>query len=90
MPGDVVKWRCTYNTSDIPSSSSLQGGFSASSSSQQEQCTVVLHYWPRVESMRGCLAAPVDDMLRGENMCSSEAEDLLEVQQDDQQQFPMR
>lgn len=90
MPGDIISWRCTYDTSDIVSNSSIQGGYSASRDSLQEHCTVVLHYWPRVNSMRGCFSAAVGGVQHGENMCSSEAEDLLQVTQAEAQRFPIR
>lgn len=89
-PGDIVRWRCSYDTSDVPQGSSLAGGYSSAAGSLQEQCTVVLHYWPRVESMRGCSAATLTDKLLGENMCSSEAEDILQITGQEAQQFPMR
>jgi hypothetical protein len=89
-PGDVVRWRCSYDTSDLQPGSTLKGGYSSAASSLQEQCTVVLHYWPRVKGMRGCAAATLDDALLGENMCSSEAEDLLSIAAAEQQQLPIR
>jgi hypothetical protein len=89
-PGDVVRWRCSYDTSDMQPGSTLKGGYSSAASSLQEQCTVVLHYWPRVESMRGCAAATLGDALLGENMCSNEAEDLLAIAGAEQQQMPLR
>jgi hypothetical protein len=84
FPGDVFTWRCTYNASG-----SLAGGYSSSKGSQQEQCTMMLHYWPRVESMRGCLAATLSDQLLGENMCSHEAEDMLRITAAEEVQFPI-
>jgi hypothetical protein len=68
----------------------LLGGYSNDPAAQQEQCTVMLHYWPRVDAMRGCTAALDNDALLGENMCSSEAEDLINIQAGEDQQFPMR
>eukprot|EP00775_Hariotina_reticulata_P011784 gene11784-11929_t len=85
FPGDVFTWRCTYNASG-----SLGGGYSSSKGSQQEQCTMMLHYWPRVESMRGCLAATLSDPLLGENMCSHEVEEMLRITAVEDKQFPIR
>jgi hypothetical protein len=70
--------------------SALLGGYSSDPAAQQEQCTVLLHYWPRVDAMRGCTAALDSDALLGENMCSSEAEDLMGIKSDEDSQFPMR
>lgn len=89
-PGDIVRWACSYNMSSIAPGSSLKGGYSSSPDAQQEQCTVMLHYWPRVDSMRGCSAALVDDVLLGENMCSAEAEDLMRITGPEALTFPMR
>jgi hypothetical protein len=88
--GDIVRWRCSYDMSTIQPGSTLTGGFSSSPAEQQEQCTVRLQYWPRVEAMRGCSAALDTDELLGENMCSSEAEDLLRINAQEDAQFPMR
>jgi hypothetical protein len=85
-----VRWRCTYDMSTIQPGSTLTGGFSSSPAAQQEQCTVRLQYWPRIEAMRGCSAALDTDKLLGENMCSSEAEDLLRINAQEDTQFPMR
>jgi hypothetical protein len=85
-----VRWRCSYNTSDLQPGSSLTGGYSSAAGSLQEQCTVVLHYWPRVDSMRGCAAATLNDALQGDSMCSNEAEDLLYYAGSDRQQLPIR
>jgi hypothetical protein len=79
-----------YSMSSVAAGTSLQGGYNSSPAAQQEQCTVMLHYWPRVEAMRGCTAALDSDALLGENMCSSEAEDLLRIKAEEDQQFPMR
>lgn len=76
--------------SGIQPGRTLQGGFSSSADAQQEQCTVMLQYWPRVDAMRGCTAALDSDVLLGENMCSSEAEDLMVMQAQEVRQFPMR
>jgi hypothetical protein len=51
---------------------------------------VVLHYWPRVDSMRGCVAATLGDALLGDSMCSNEAEDLLHYAGAELQQLPIR
>jgi hypothetical protein len=51
---------------------------------------VVLHYWPRVDSMRGCAAATLNDTLQGDSMCSNEAEDLLYYAGSERQQLPIR
>lgn len=88
--GDVVSWRCTYDMSGLQPGAALAGGYSSTPEAQQEQCTVALHYYPRIETMRGCTAALDDDVLLGENMCSSEAEDLLRIVAAEDQQFPMR
>jgi hypothetical protein len=88
--GDVLSWRCTYDMSGLQPGAALTGGYSSSPQAQQEQCTVTLHYYPRVEAMRGCTAALNDDVLLGENMCSSEAEDVLKIVAAEDQQFPMR
>lgn len=76
--------------SGLQPGAALSGGYSSTPEAQHEQCTVNLHYYPRVEAMRGCTAALDDDVLLGENMCSSEAEDLLKIVAADDQQFPMR
>ena len=76
--------------SGISPGSSIKGGYSSSPAAQQEQCTVMLHYWPRVESMRGCSAALDSDKLLGENMCSAEAQDLISLMGAEAAQFPMR
>jgi hypothetical protein len=68
----------------------LKGGYSSSPAAQQEQCTVLLHYWPRVDTMRGCTAALDSDKLLGENTCSSEAEDLMVLKASEDHQFPIR
>lgn len=77
-------------SSVAPDSSGLTGGYSSAPSAQQEQCTVTLHYWPRLEAMRGCSTALEGDVLLGENMCSSEAEDLIRIKAAEDRQFPMR
>lgn len=51
---------------------------------------MMLQYWPRVDTMRGCTAALDTDALLGENMCSSEAEDLMVLHAQEARQFPMR
>lgn len=76
--------------SSVKAGSSLKGGYSSSQDAQEEQCTVMLHYWPRVESLRGCSAALDSDKLLGENMCSAEAQDLIKIMGMEAQQFPMR
>lgn len=86
----MVKWTCSYNVSGLAVGSSLTGGYSSHPAAQQEQCTVVLQYWPQVAAMRGCSAALLDDKLLGENMCSSEAEDLLQLAGRESQEFPLR
>lgn len=85
-----MRWRCSYDMSGMQPGSALQGGYSSNPDAQQEQCTVVLHYWPRAEAMRGCTAALDSDVLKGENMCSSEAEDLMRIKAGEDNQFPMR
>jgi hypothetical protein len=76
--------------SGIQPGSALQGGYSSSPDARHEQCTLMLQYWPRVDAMRGCSAALDSDVLLGENMCSSEAEDLMKLQGQEARQFPMR
>jgi hypothetical protein len=85
-----VRWRCSYDISGLKPGSTLKGGYSSSPAAQKEQCTVLLHYWPRVDTMRGCTAALDSDQLLGENMCSSEAEDLMAIKATEDHQFPMR
>ncbi|WIA08155.1 hypothetical protein OEZ85_007610 [Tetradesmus obliquus] len=89
-PGDIVRWRCSYDTSDLQPGSTLKGGYSSAAGSLQEQCTVALHYWPRVEGLRGCAAATQSDALRGQDMCSNEVEDLLSITAAEQKELPIR
>jgi hypothetical protein len=88
--GDTVRWRCSYNMSGLQPGSGLTGGYSSTPAVHQEQCTVSLHYWPRVDSMRGCTAALDDDVLLGENVCSSEAEDVVALKAVADSQLPIK
>jgi hypothetical protein len=94
--GDTVRWSCSYNMSGLQPGTAysvggrLTGGYSSTPAAHQEQCTVSLYYWPRVESMRGCTAALDDDVLLGENMCSSEAEDVAALKAMEDAQLPIK
>jgi hypothetical protein len=76
-----VSWSCTYNTTGLPggAAAALRGGYNAAPVAVQEQCSVSLLYWPRIDELRGCAAATDDDELMGENACSSEGTELLEL-----------
>ncbi|KAF8072447.1 hypothetical protein HT031_000106 [Scenedesmus sp. PABB004] len=89
FPGDEVQWSCTYNTTGLPPGGALVGGHRAAPGAAEEQCTVVLHYWPRVAGLRGCSAALAGGPLLGASVCSSEAQDLIERAGEEGRAFPM-
>jgi hypothetical protein len=96
--GDTVRWGCTYNTttSDSGSINAAVAGMPSSPVSTDEgtvstgQCELLLHYWPRVEGLAGCITLSDADPAMGEDLCMYEAAAYLQRHQAEQQTLPIR
>ena len=82
-PGDELSWSCSYNTSQVKRT--VYGGYAGY---QEEMCIMLLHYYPRNDLLRGCMA--VSPQQGGHSLCVYEGAHVIDQMNLEADTFPVR